>query len=179
MPAYDASFNPPAPVANVTVSHPVTGVELAELGGKLDTGADVTVIPEQLAAQLNLSPKGHIWTHSYDGAYSQRPVYLAKRDPVYDEASVMKKTTKKIVRETVGGEPYEYYPVGRHIVIAPGVCGGRPTFKYTRIDVRHALRLVAGGHPIESVARGYQIPVAAVREALALAAPNSSGVQCL
>jgi len=44
----------------------------------------------------------------------------------------MQKTAKKLVREIVGGEPYEYYPVGRYIVIAPGVCGGRPTFKYTR-----------------------------------------------
>ena len=75
----------------------------------------------------------------------------------------MKRISKKLVRETVGGEPYEYYAVGRHIVIAPGVCGGRPTFKYTRIDVRHALRLVAGGRPIEQVAHGYQIPVAAVQ----------------
>ena len=82
----------------------------------------------------------------------------------------MKRTSKKLVRETVGGEPYEYYPVGRHIVIAPGVCGGRPTFKYTRIDVRHALRLVAGGRPIEQVALGYQIPLAAVQEALSMAA---------
>ncbi|HXF39170.1 MAG TPA: DUF433 domain-containing protein [Blastocatellia bacterium] len=82
----------------------------------------------------------------------------------------MKRATRKLVREMVGGEPYEYYPVGRHIVIAPGVCGGRPTFKYTRVDVRHALRLVAGGRPIEQVARGYEIPVAAVQEALAMAA---------
>lgn len=89
---------------------------------------------------------------------------------VYDGASAMKKTGKKLVRETVGGEPYDYYPVGRHIVIAPGVCGGRPTFKYTRIDVRHALRLVAAGRPIEQVATGYEIPVAAVQEALAMAA---------
>ena len=85
----------------------------------------------------------------------------------------MKRTAKKMVRETVGGEPYEYYPVGRHIVIAPRVCGGRPTFKYTRIDVRHALRLVAAGRPIEQVARGYEIPVAAVQEALAMAAKAS------
>jgi len=33
-----------------------------------------------------------------------------------------------------GGEPYEYYPLGEYIVIAPGVCGGRPTFKGTRLD---------------------------------------------
>ena len=28
----------------------------------------------------------------------------------------MKKTTKKLIRELVGGEPYEYYSVGRHII---------------------------------------------------------------
>lgn len=82
----------------------------------------------------------------------------------------MKKTVSKLIREMVGGEAYEYYPVSRHIVIAPGVCGGRPTFKYTRIDVRHALNLLAAGRTIERVAEGYQIPVAAVKEALALAA---------
>lgn len=83
---------------------------------------------------------------------------------------VLKKGAKKLISEMVGGEPYEYYPVGRYIVIAPGVCGGRPTFKYTRIDVRHALNLLAGGRTVELVAQAYQIPVAAVREALTLAA---------
>ncbi len=82
----------------------------------------------------------------------------------------MRKAAKKLVREVVGGEPYEYYPVGRYIVIAPGVCGGRPTFKYTRIDVRHALGLLAAGRTVERVAEAYKIPVAAVKEALTLAA---------
>ena len=82
----------------------------------------------------------------------------------------MKSASKKIVKELVGGEPYEYYPIGRYIVVAPGVCGGRPTFKYTRIDVRHALGLLAAGRSVERVAYGYQIPVKAVQEALALAA---------
>jgi uncharacterized protein (DUF433 family) len=82
----------------------------------------------------------------------------------------MRKAEKKLVQEIRGGEPYEYYPLGRHIVVAPGVCGGRPTFKYTRIDVRHALSLLATGRTVERVAQGYNIPVAAVREALDLAA---------
>jgi len=43
----------------------------------------------------------------------------------------MRRAIKKLVREIVGGEPSEYYPLGRHIVVAPGVCGGRPTFTYT------------------------------------------------
>lgn len=82
----------------------------------------------------------------------------------------MRKAAKRLVSELVGGEPYEYYPIGQHIVIAPGVCGGRPTFKYTRIDVRHALSLSAAGRTIDGVAQCYQVPVAAVREALTLAA---------
>ena len=82
----------------------------------------------------------------------------------------MRNATKKLVREIVGGEPYEYYLLGKYIVAAPGVCGGRPTFKYTRIDVRHALGLLRGGRTVEEVARIYGIPVEAVQEALELAA---------
>lgn len=78
--------------------------------------------------------------------------------------------SKKLMREMVGGEPYEYYPVGRYIVCAPEVCRGRPTFKYTRIDIRHALGLLAAGRTIETVAKGYELPVEAIQEALELAA---------
>ncbi len=76
---------------------------------------------------------------------------------------------KKIVRELVGGEPYEYYPLGRYVVRAPGICGGRPTFKYTRIDVRHALGLLSAGRTVAAVAKGYKVPLAAVQEAVQLA----------
>jgi len=37
------------------------------------------------------------------------------------------------------GELYGYYLLGKYIVAAPGVCEGRPTFKFTRIDVYYAL----------------------------------------
>jgi uncharacterized protein (DUF433 family) len=77
---------------------------------------------------------------------------------------------KKLVREMVGGEPYEYYRLGRYIVSAPGICGGRPTFKYTRIDVRHALRFLSEGYTVESLAKAWQIPMEAIKEALELAA---------
>jgi uncharacterized protein (DUF433 family) len=76
---------------------------------------------------------------------------------------------RQLVSEIVGGEPYEYYPLGEHVVAAPGVCGGRPTFKYTRIDVRHAMSLLSGGWTVEEVARAYEIPLAAVQEVLDLA----------
>ena len=76
----------------------------------------------------------------------------------------------ELVTESVGGELYRYYPLGEHVVRAVGVCGGRPTFKYTRIDVHHALGLMAAGRTVEQVAHSYDLPVEAVQEALKLAA---------
>ena len=75
----------------------------------------------------------------------------------------------ELVCEMVGGEPYEYYPLGEYIVSAPSVCGGRPTFKYRRIGVQNAIELLSGGWTVERVAEEYDLPVAAVREALDLA----------
>jgi predicted aspartyl protease len=72
---YDLGFDPPAPVASVRVAHPVTGLASNILRGKLDTAADLTVIPERLLVPLGLSAKRHVWTRSYDGTYSQRAVY--------------------------------------------------------------------------------------------------------
>jgi uncharacterized protein (DUF433 family) len=82
----------------------------------------------------------------------------------------MAQRKRKLVSEIYGGEPYEYYPLGEHIVAAPGVCGGRPTFKYTRIDVEHALARLLMGWTAEQVAESYRLPVAAMHEAINLAA---------
>lgn len=79
---------------------------------------------------------------------------------------------RKLVREDYGGEIYEYYPLGKYVVIAPGVCGGRPTFKYTRIDVKHVLALLSAGWTIEKIVADYNRPELtreAIEEALQLA----------
>ena len=78
MPKYDITFNPPAPVAEVTIAHPLTNDASGILPGKFDTGADVTVIPEIWIASLGLSPKGFLWARGYEGSYSQRPVYYVR-----------------------------------------------------------------------------------------------------
>ena len=49
----------------------------------------------------------------------------------------------ELVTETVGGELYQYYPLGEHVVRAIGVCSGRPTFKYTRIEITGTLERLA------------------------------------
>jgi predicted aspartyl protease len=78
VPAYDRAFNPPAPIADVTITNPVTPNKRFRVRGKMDTGADITVIPERLIAPLGISPKGRVWTRGYDGTFTQRPVYYIR-----------------------------------------------------------------------------------------------------
>ena len=58
---------------------------------------------------------------------------------------------RQLVHEVVGGEGYTYIPLGKFVVSAPAVCRGRPTFKYTRIEVAGVLERLAAGHAIESL----------------------------
>lgn len=78
----------------------------------------------------------------------------------------------ELVRESRGGVPYEYYPLGEFVVIAPGICGGRPTFKHTRLEVSTVLALLSEGRSIDEVAADYEasnLHTDAIREALRLA----------
>jgi uncharacterized protein (DUF433 family) len=78
----------------------------------------------------------------------------------------------QLVRETIGGQVYEYVPLGKHIVSSRSVCRGRPTFKYTRIEVAGVLQRLGAGHSVEELLAGYQgrVSRAAIEEALTLAA---------
>jgi uncharacterized protein (DUF433 family) len=75
-----------------------------------------------------------------------------------------------LVTEMVGGEVYQYYPLGEHIVRAVGVCGERPTFKYTRIEITGALNRLAAGESIDQIVQGYRgrVSPAAIPEAIKL-----------
>src|SRR2546427_6703850 len=76
----------------------------------------------------------------------------------------------KLVRENRDGHPYEHYPLGRFVVIAPGVCGGRPTFKGTRVEVQTVLDWLRAGRTIKDILTGYpSVSRSAVREAIRLA----------
>ncbi len=76
----------------------------------------------------------------------------------------------KLVTETRAGQPYQYYPLGKSIVRAIGVCGGRPTFKYTRIEIAGTLDRLAAGETIDELVAGYRGRVArgAIIEAIQL-----------
>lgn len=70
----------------------------------------------------------------------------------------------EMITEIVEGETYQYYPLGEHIVRAIGVCGGRPTFKYTRIEIPGALDRLSANETIDEIVAGYNGRVS--REAL-------------
>jgi len=78
VPEFDHSYSPPAAVADVLIAHPVSLATSRVLRGKLDTGADLTVIPESLIIPLALSMRSHVWTRGYDGTFSHRPVYYVR-----------------------------------------------------------------------------------------------------
>lgn len=61
-----------------------------------------------------------------------------------------------LITETIGGEPYQYHPLGKHVVRAIGVCGGRPTFKCTRIEITGTLERLAAGESLDEIVAGYQ-----------------------
>ena len=56
MPAYDGTwFAPPAPLARVTLRNPQTGVARSDVPMLLDSGADVTLVPEEAATLLEVA----------------------------------------------------------------------------------------------------------------------------
>jgi uncharacterized protein (DUF433 family) len=79
--------------------------------------------------------------------------------------------TLSLVRESLDGDVYEYYPLGQHIVAAPDVCHGEPTFKYSRISVGFILDRLKAGETIEALVAAYggRLSREALEEALQLA----------
>jgi uncharacterized protein (DUF433 family) len=62
---------------------------------------------------------------------------------------------RKPTIEEIGGVRYEYFPVGKFVVKAKGVCGGRPTFKYTRIEVDGVVARVHAGEDVDAIVADY------------------------
>lgn len=74
------------------------------------------------------------------------------------------------ITETLGGESYTYTPLGKYVVKAQGVCGGRPTFIRTRIPVSSALSRVKAGECIDTIVMDLRnrVPREAIIEAIKL-----------
>jgi predicted aspartyl protease len=57
MPKYDTeNFDPPAPVAYVSVRDPETGASISNIPMLIDTGADITLLPASHVERLGMKP---------------------------------------------------------------------------------------------------------------------------
>jgi hypothetical protein len=77
MPVYDAQrFSPPAPLAHVICKNLDTGAVLADVPMLLDTGADVSLLPQVVVNQLDLAamPDRRYELVGFDGHVSTAPV---------------------------------------------------------------------------------------------------------
>jgi predicted aspartyl protease len=83
MTPYNRAFDPPAPVITIQVS-PLNQSELTTTVDCLvDTGADLSLIPQRLAEEFNLAPEGVIIVEGFDGERQQ--LYLFAVDIVVEE----------------------------------------------------------------------------------------------
>jgi hypothetical protein len=74
MPAYDASqFDPPAPLALVTVKSEQSGIVIHDVPMLLDTGADVSLLPRERLAALEPPDATHYELEGFDGTRSSAP----------------------------------------------------------------------------------------------------------
>ena len=77
MPAYDATrFDPPAPLAQVILRNPANGATRPGVPMLLDSGADVTLIPQTAADLLKVTiiPNRRYQLAGFDGSTSVAPV---------------------------------------------------------------------------------------------------------
>ena len=73
---YDQSAEPPAPVVDVMIRHPWESQKSRHVRAKLDTGADLSAIPQSVAGELGLLAIRTILVETYDGARSDIPTYF-------------------------------------------------------------------------------------------------------
>lgn len=69
-------FDPPAPIAHVTLRNEVTGIEWSDVPMQLDTGADITLVPQEAVNRLNLTvvPNTYYELAGFDGHTTLAPM---------------------------------------------------------------------------------------------------------
>jgi len=72
---YSDTFDPPAPCLSVYLIHPRRPDATLTLSAQLDTGADITVVPQIAVDRLGLSRVGDALIAGYDDASTLLPLY--------------------------------------------------------------------------------------------------------
>jgi len=74
---YDLAYFPPAPVLDVTIQSPHEPNLSTTVRAMIDTGSDITVVPDWLPTHLGLRPIREALIAGYDGFPRRVPVYRA------------------------------------------------------------------------------------------------------
>jgi predicted aspartyl protease len=68
---YNQQLEPPAPFIDIAIRHPHLSDRTRLVAAKLDTGADLSAIPQSVAAELQLLPAQTILVQSFDGSLTR------------------------------------------------------------------------------------------------------------
>ena len=86
MTKYDASYDPPAPIAEIALRNFETGEKIKNIFALLDTGADISLLPSRVVKSLNIDPLSeHIKLIGFDNKndlfelYELQVIFLGKR----------------------------------------------------------------------------------------------------
>lgn len=72
---YSLDYNPPAPSLKVRISSP-TSTHSIEIEAKIDTGADIPVLPQHLINELRLIPASRVPVSSFNGREEPKYTYF-------------------------------------------------------------------------------------------------------
>ncbi len=73
---YSNAYRPPAPALDVEIAHPGVSETPVTVIAKIDTGADITTIPEKILLQLQVPPCREVLAISYNGEEARQRTYL-------------------------------------------------------------------------------------------------------
>ncbi len=73
--SYNQQIDPPAPFLDIVIRHPHEPEQLRRVPAKLDTGADLSAIPQAVADELGLLPVQTITAESFDGTRTLLDTY--------------------------------------------------------------------------------------------------------
>ena len=76
MTEYSRDFDPPAPFIDMIVAAPGGSGSQRSVGALLDTGAEVSVIPQQIVHELELSPYAEMVIEAFDGRRQRVDLYV-------------------------------------------------------------------------------------------------------
>ena len=75
---YNQQVSPPAPFIQVQVGRPVGGTPGVVCPAQLDSGADMSVVPQRLVAESGLLPMGEVPTLGFGGVLATMTTYLVR-----------------------------------------------------------------------------------------------------